>query len=623
MYENTSRSGHARRIDAMLRARYPFLQTQLFEVVKDTFEIVFDATLQDAASIFEEFDNSIRFMTVRVRLSNKPPNSYLRKISPLSDEDAMGDMAGLPLRKIDLINLLVSRFPDAGILDVQETPDNYSAIIVVKDDFPAADQAEILQFVCALSLPIVFTIAVSSALNTDVTTIEDDPMFIWAAGLRPNAPSHTRVDEEFWFENIHDIAANKLPIERFPGMNGDAFRCYLDLSLGEQHINLRQALLLYDEVWCSLPLRERHEDFLAQQSLTEADLLVAVESGRLRFVTTQPEEHLRLPFLESVFDQKSTAILGRRTTAALLVADVVRTADISFFNDSAVVAAMVELAHIVSEVEGVPLQKVLRGFLWPLASRRDGLQKLLDRGSKAGPVMGLADLLSARLQAKSGLDVKLETMIFSEAVHIGHALNATLFGPLNEPPAFTQLKYWIGRDLNFHKHFNEQSSAMWLKNEKRLASGKDMLPTIPLFDFDKSVSIQEILEDSVLGSVRSRGRGLYARLARLSPEERSSEVEKLNVLLRKKARRQSNKEIALDIVDVGTSVVDLIIGLFLPQISAIGRFSKPMIERARRNSLVDSTIMKLEKKMRITPESRDLEFLSRVSRVATFKVDRV
>ena len=406
-------------------------------------------------------------------------------------------------------------------------------------------------------------------------------------------------------------------------MSGASFRCYLDLSLGEQYINLRQALLLYDEVWCSLPLRERHEAFLTQQSLTEADLLMAVESGRLRFVTTQPEERLQLPFLESVFERKSTAMLGRRTTAALIVADVVRTADISFLNDSAAVAAMVEVAHLVSEVEGVPLQKVLRGFLWPLASRRDGLQGLLVRGSKAGPAMGLADLLSARLQAKSSLDVELETRIFSEAVHIGHALNATVFGPLNEPPAFTQLKCWIGRHLNFHKNFNEQSSAMWLKNEERLASGKDMLPTIPLFDFDKSVSIQEILEDSALGSVRSRGRGLYTRLANLSSEERSGEIERLNELLRKRARRQSKQEIALDIADIGISVVDLIIGLFVPPVSAIGRFSKPLIERARGNRRVDSVIMKLEDKMKITTESQDLEFLSRVSRVATFKVDRV
>ena len=623
MYEKTSRAGYAKRIDVSLRARYPHLQTLLFEVTKDKFQIVFDSSLQDATSLSEEFDNSLRFMTVNVTLSNTSPISYLRKIPLLSDENALGDMIGLPLRRIDLVYLLVSRFPTAGVVDVQETPDNYSAQIVVKCDLPEADQTTILRFVDALSLPIVFSIVVSTAQHTDATSVLNDPMFIWASGLRPHAPSYTRWDEEFWFDNIHDIAANRLSIERFPGMRTNTFRCYLDLSLGEQHINLRQALLLYDEVWCSLPLRERHGPFLGQQSLTEEDLLVAVELGRLKFVTTQPEERLQVTFLDEVFERKPTAILGRRTTAALLVADVVRTADTSFLRDTTVVNALVDLAHMVSEVEGVPLRKVLCGFLWPLASRRGGLQGLLDRGSKAGPAMGLAELLSARLQATTGLDVELETLIFSEAVHIGHALDATLFGPVNEPAGFTLLKYWIGRHLNFHRSFNESRSVSWFNNEADLAYGKEVVPPVPLFEFDKSIPMREILEDSALDSVRLRGRGLYARLAKLPSRERRTEVERLNELLRTRTRNQSGYRITLDAADVGISFLDLIIGLFVPPVSAIGRFSKPMIERARRNRKIDFMVMQLMEKMTKTSENGELEFLSRVSRVASFKTERI
>ena len=615
--------GYARRIDAMLRARYPHLQTRIFEVVNDTFQIVFASNLLDADTISEEFDNSIRFMTVNITLSNTPPNAFIREITLLSDKDAIGNMSGLPLRRIDLVNLLVSRFPDAGIVDVQEKPDNYSASIVVEKDLLEKDQANLLNFIDELSLPIVFTIEVSSSHHRDVKSIVGDPMFIWASRLRPHAPSYTRFDEEFWFDNIHDIAANKLPLNRFPGMRKNAFRCYLDFSHGEQHINLRHALLLYDEVWCSLPLRKNHEPFLTQQRLTEEELLTAVELGRLRFVTTQPEERLRLPFLERVFDRDSTAMFGRRTTAALLVADLVQTADISFLNDTSIVGAVVELARMVAEEAGVPFQKVLRGFLWPLASRRDGLQGLLDRGSKAGPAMGLAELLSIRLQVKASSDVALETLLLSEQVHIGHALSGTLFVPFNEPQSVTQLKHWIGRHLNFHRNFNEKSAALWLKNEKFLASGREILPAVQLFEVDTSIPIQEILEASAQGSVRFRGRGLYARLAKLSPDERKSEVEKMNQLLRGIAKKQGIYNVVSDSVDVGFSVVDLIFGIFVPPVSAIARFYKPIIERARGNERIDSMVMKLEDKMRKSPESGELDFLSRVSRVASFKVERV
>ena len=448
-------------------------------------------------------------------------------------------------------------------------------------------------------------------------------MFIWASGLRPHAPSYTRDDEEFWFSNIQDIAANRLPIDSFPGMHRDTFRCYLDLSLGERHVNLRQALLLYDEVWCSLPLREKHQQFLDQQNLTEEDLLTAVELGRLRFVSTQPEERLQVPFLERICERKSTAIFGRRTTAGLLVADVVRTADTSFLRDNAVASALVELAHMVSDIEGVPLRKVIGGFLWPLASRRAALQGLLDRGSKAGPIIGLSELLSARLQARTGLDVELETLVFGESVHIAHALNATLFGPLTEPPGFTQLKYWIGRHLNFHSSFNQQRCASWLANERSMTSEEEEIPTVPLFEFDKAVPMREIVEDSALSSVRFKGRGLYTRLAKMSASERRTEIEQLSTMLRAMARRASNQEIALDAVDVGMSAMDLLIGLFVPPLSAIGRFSKPMLERARKSNNIDSMVMKVENKMRNAKARGELEFLSRVSRVATFRVDRV
>ena len=449
-------------------------------------------------------------------------------------------------------------------------------------------------------------------------------MFIWASDLRPHAPSYTRDDEEFWFSNIQDIAANKLPIDSFPGMHGDTFRCYLDLSLGERHVNLRQALLLYDEVWCSLPLQEKHQQFLDQQSLTEEDLLTAVELGRLRFVSTQPEERLQLPFLERICERKPTAIFGRRTTAGLLVADVVRTADASFLRGQLQFAsALVELAHLVSDIEGVPLRKVIGGFLWPLASRRGALQGLLERGSKSGPIMGLSELLSARLQARTGLDVELETLVFGESVHIAHALNATFFGPLTEPAGFTQLKYWIGRHLNFHSSFNEQRCASWLANERSITSEEEAIPTVPLFEFDKAVPMHEILEDSALSSVRFKGRGLYTRLAKMSPSERRTEIEQLSTMLRTMARRSSNQEIALDAVDVGMSAMDLLIGLFVPPLSAIGRFSKPLLERARKKKNIDSMVMKVENQMRNSKARGELEFLSRISRVATFRVERV
>ena len=623
MNQTHSRAGYTKRIDASLRARYPHLVTRIFEVKRDQFQIFFDADLMDSESISAEFHESIRFMTVHVRLTNIEPDDYIREIAPLSDEEATANMTGLPLRTSDLINLLVSRFPEAGVVDVLEDYNNQGATVFLNDHVDQQTQSQILDFLVSFELPIVFRIEVSPEHQTGVHNIIDDPMFICASGLRTHPPSYARNDEDFWFSNISAISSGDLNVDEFPGMHPHVFRCYLDLSLAEHHINLRQALLLYDEVWCSLPLQEGHSRFLEQQALTSSDLLQAVESGRLRFVTTQPEERLHLPFLEEAHERRPDAIWGRRTTAALLLADLAATANTSLLRDPSSVAALVELAQMVSVEEGIPPQRLLRGFLWPLSSRRDALQGLLDRGSKAGPALRLGELIAVRLQAQMGLDFELETSIFSEIVHIGHALNATLLGPVSEPPAFTLLKYWIGRHLNFHRNFNEEAAASWLNNERDVAKGVKLLPALPLFEFDASVCISEILSDSGTFSVRQKGRGLYSRLSGLPDAERAAEIERLNAALRAKARQYSGLEMTLDIGDIGMSIADLVIGLFVPPVSTIGRFSRPFVERARKRRSIDSMISAIEDKIYQSPDARALDFLSRVSRVATFRVDRV
>ena len=231
MNQTHSRAGYAKRIDASLRARYPHLVTRIFEVKQDQFEIVFDASLMEAKSISDEFHEAIRFVTVHVELSNFPPDDYIREIIPLSDEEAISDLAGLPLRQSDLINLLVSRFPDARIVDVHEDHNNRGATILVKCDLEEEMRSDIMTFIARFDLPIVFQIVPSSDQRIDIRNIIDDPMYIWASNLRTHPPSYARNDEDFWFNNISDISSGKLKVDDFPGMRQDVSRCYLDLSL--------------------------------------------------------------------------------------------------------------------------------------------------------------------------------------------------------------------------------------------------------------------------------------------------------------------------------------------------------------------------------------------------------
>ena len=241
MNSDTSYAGQVRRIDALLRSRFPNLFTHIYEVEPNQFVIVFDAVLQDAATIADEFDRSIRFLTVAVTLSNTSPETYLREIPVLSDAEAAGDMAGLPLRTFDLLNLLLSRFPDSGILAVRDNPEDRKVILSVETAPDAKTEAQLIEFVDSFDLPLTVEIEILPGHRQDAFPEIDDPMFVRASRLRPNAPTYVAQDEAFWFDHIGEISSNRFPVKRFPEMRDKVFRCYFDLTLGEEHINLRQA----------------------------------------------------------------------------------------------------------------------------------------------------------------------------------------------------------------------------------------------------------------------------------------------------------------------------------------------------------------------------------------------
>ena len=618
-------AGQVKRIDALLRARFPYLDTEIYETRPNRFVIVVPPDIEQVERISTEFDRSIRFVTVPVSLSNTRPDAHLRHVPGLTDQASTGTMTGLPLTRNDLVNLLLSKFPDLDVVDVEEDDNSpIMEVTVVLGTDPNADVCEAMDaFIAALSVPVPVRVRVAAAKQpVGVRKDVQDPLFVWASALRPLAPSYVREDERFWFENIESIAANRYDWSAFPGMEDDAFRCYFDFTLGgTDHLNLRHALLLYDQVWCSLPLREQQDAFLARQSLTKEDLLEIVEAGRLKFLTTQPEERLDFLFLDAVHERSRGAILGRRTTAALLVADVARTYDQSFLRDPHVVPILKAASEYLAERLDIDPAGFLQIMLWPLASLRGGLAKVLDIGSKGGPYLPLANAVANLGSAETDFHLEVEALLAGEPVHLAHALDATLLGPLSEPRPRHLMKAFLGHLLNFHRAFNADLGPAWLDNERRRDNAMTILPPVPLFEFNPAIPIAELLWDTGLPSTRQDGRSLYARLAAMSPDERKDEIARLSAALRQRGRKMMGAAVKLDALEtLGSFAAEsagMAIGSFL-------RLGKVGIERLRRrDERVDTAIGRVSKAFDRTGARGELSFLSRVDRVASFKHERV
>ncbi|USI75367.1 hypothetical protein [Sphingopyxis sp. USTB-05] len=606
----------------LLRARFPNLLTRIFECAPRRYQIVFDSELQDAAAISHEFDQKIRFATLHASLSNVVPPTFLRELDPIDDAVVAGSMAGLPFRRFDVFNILSARFPDLAIVDVESDFDNGQCAVFVEREISDADKAGLISFADSLGSPLPFDIRVASGPVMAPTLPGEDPMFVIASRHRPHAPSFVRQDEAFWFDNLDAVAQGVFGRDDFPGMRDQASRCYVDATSGS-HINLRQLLMLYDVVFLSPPLAHEQQPFLDDQALTRDDLLDMVGAGRLRLVMNQPEERIDLNLLAAANERSEQAIIGRRMSAAMLLASVVDTAKDYRLADQSFFAPIKALATALAPLLTLEPADTLQSLLWPLAARREGLLRLLDRGSKGAPAMTVASTLASRLQALHSVDLSLETSVLSERVHIAHALGATVMPATDEPEGYQTLMAGIGEELNFYAGFNRRIAASWADNQERRARGATIVPPIAMFEFDITIPIAELLADTALGSTRGAGRALVTRLADLPDELRDQEIERLKARLRGKGRWHPKKLISFDNADTGLAIASLFGSFVYPPLAGIGNMVAPLIESLRRQPGIDQALVRLrEDTQAIFGGNQDIAFLSRIDRVASFKTTR-
>jgi hypothetical protein len=619
------RAGWIRRADVSLRIHYPNLVTRIFEIAPHQFVIVFDKSLQDATEIdFEE----IRPITLRAGISNDAPTVFIREIFPLPDNQLARNFEGFPFNRAQLFNLIVGRFPDFPIVSIQDGGTPTAIAVELTHSLDPAQERQLLEFCEGIGAPAPFKLDVTGRLQDATTDSNPNPsapaadaLFIGASRIRPTAPPFVRADEAFWFSNLDRIYAGGFAVERIPGIEEGQARCFLDATIGE-HVNLRQLLTLYDTIYISPPLREGHHTFLSKQGLTEKDLLVLIERGRLKIMLTQAEERLKIPFLAEAAERSPSAILGRRTTAAMLIADLVQMADEYRLRDSTHYPAIGELSKVLSAESGLPADEILEFILWPVQARRAAVWPLLDRGSKGMPPIGMGPFFATFIEKIGRKDLELESLIVSEKVHIGHALNATVFPPREEPEGLHHLANAMGDVLNFFRSFNTRIAAAWVGNVERKAAGKRLLPPLPLFEFDSAIPIEEMLAATGRSVMRNRGRALFSRLAELTDEERVTEIQNLNAALRNYGR--SGGIISLDTLDTGVSIASTAYGFPYPPVAGIRALGGQLANWSRKYPSIDKLFEAIQTDLFPTSgKKRELEFLSSINRVASLKITKV
>lgn len=623
MPDRPEQTAFVRRTDVMLRARFPHLTTRIFQVSGSGYVIVFPQQEQNAKEIAEEFDQSIRPVTVPVSLSNAVPEEFRQEISPILDGDISLGFEGYSFTAFDIINYLASRHPELPIL-LRIDNQNHPSLLLRFDKELKAHETETLRSVMATLMPgWPYEVASSDQDRMAIPSDPTDSIRIVARKLRSKAPAFVQRDEDFFWSEIDGIFQGRRLTFASDIMHDVGVSCYVDGSVFP-NIDLRQLLLLYDTVFFTPPIEHASEGrFWGSQNLTKADLLQVIDAGRLRLVLKQPEERCDLRWLEEVSERVPDAIIGRLRAGTILAADLVSTANDYTFARPNVHQATVSLSRELASDLGVPEREILDLLLWPAGARRLAPQLILDRGLMAIPALGLGRCMGRQLERETGKDLALEAIAIADGVHIAHVLNATLIAPFDGLEAWQPARESVAQRLNFYRSFNCKVAAGWAINERRKESRKSLLPPVPLFTFAKHAPIEDILSFTQQDAVRFGGRTLVGRLSELPIDERAAEIDRLEGELYKQQIKRERRNLNLDTADAALGVAnDLLSWGLWPVMSGL-KLVQRIIALARRNSAFDAFADSLERDISgITGRNADIDFLDKINRVAVLTETR-
>lgn len=613
-------SGDALKADLTLRSEYPQLRTRIFQVGPYQHIIVLDRTDLVASEVAARFDDEMRPVTAEISLSNNVPDQYIRELEPLSDREISRNFIAIPLTRVDIVNLLAAKFPAFDLAEVNTLRGGVIELVAATQPTPEL-QAEIQIFMDDFEN---FTTQIRTHVGA-VNNLQSQHHSSWHIGatkLRPRSPSFAREDEEFWFDNIDEIYSGRFDLQPIPGTEDLGSACHIDFSYGNEQLNIRHALLYFDTVLVTPSIAET-QDGWSRQRISDEEILELVDAGRLKFVLTQAEERGDTRILEAARERSEAAVIGRRKTAAVILADLVKTNSEYKLNEAGLRETLPELAHHLAGQLGWSPEQTARFLSWPTTSLRRSLPPLMTNGALGLSAFGQDTLLAEDVLAKTGRDLRLEMMATGFQTHLAHAFRATSIPYIGQPENWRMIYNTIGDRLNFYRSFNSRIAAAWIGNERRKEERRSILPPIPLFDFEIGIPISEFVEVTALSSSRRKGRALMTRLADLPPEEREIEVARLATQARRLRGREAGLFSFESLEDAGP-LTDIIVGTSAPPFFAMRNLIRRIINLRDRSPALDRMVDAIQREISpITRRNEDLDFLSKIDRIAQLRRDRI
>lgn len=610
--------GSVRRTDLSLRSKYPYLGTKIFKISKTDFLIYVSNFQGDFDALKEEFAKSIKPLTAPIKLTQdfKDTNKY--ELPTISDQEIVGDFEGVLFTLFDLSNIVECKFQGVEVSSIKELIDDKKIILTLKGELTNLVITKISEFL-KKTKPI-FEIIVEDNGDSEKNKLPVINQFRIqsATSLKKIKSKYLERDETIWFDNIEDIYSGKFKKENLYFYSPKVTSCFIDFTVFK-NINIRNHLLLYDVIYCTLPVNVNTEEFLTSQRLSKDDFLYLVQKGRLKVINSQPETRLDFNFLNDIYQVDETAVISRRAISTLCATEIVLTNKQYILNDPDLENFITPLAEIISKKLQIDFNKVIGFFLWPKTALRNSFQSLNLSGTKGFPEFGvnnvIADIFLAGRKDHGG-KLEFEFTISSEPIHIAHALDATYFPFIVENNKYSDHPYAsvMGMMLNFFKHMNFLNLREYIEHFETIHSTNKTLDLINIFEINDYIPIDEFEKESS-NLFQRRGLGaLFSELRGLKTEERAIRIKNYNQKVQDLLNRKKNNKFYLDL---GEDTVGQAIPYFSTILKA-GNFIK--------NKTFDESQMAfeffeaLQSKIKQNPEEKNkISLLSKINRVARLK----
>jgi len=308
--------GWCRRIDLTFRSMYPYLNTRIFKLSDYKYQILVIQSVEDFPSLTQTFNHKIRYATAPVELVALEPETYISEIECIKDENIPSRFEGFPLTLNQTKSHIASIHTDLKISKIEENHEDRSIIVEVMGSVPKEALIDLQKTVDGLKSPYSFIVK-DGGSKPLILKFSDEIFTIAPSQSKKflNCPFLER-DEKLWFDNVESIYNGSFKKEDLYFFEAEKTSCLVNFSMFE-NANLRNHLLLYDIVYCVLPLVQDMSDFLQNQKITRDEILGLVERGRLKILNMQPESRLDYGFINEAFQTNSSMVVSRRALSAL------------------------------------------------------------------------------------------------------------------------------------------------------------------------------------------------------------------------------------------------------------------------------------------------------------------